>query len=125
MPREAKLFASSAGSVVRAFLKFRANMPPRWIKNARASRKRRTGNRVSTRHVKASSEEPAERARGHQDGWRELTDSVESFGDAAQQAIPPGAIFGPRQLTRVRRKVNLCTSAGGSTHDSIATATWL
>lgn len=40
MPREAKLFASSAGSAVRAFLKFRANIPPRWIKNARNSRKR-------------------------------------------------------------------------------------
>jgi hypothetical protein len=40
MPREAKLFASSAGSAVRAFVKFRANIPPRWIKNARNSRKR-------------------------------------------------------------------------------------
>jgi hypothetical protein len=40
MPREAKLFASSAGSAVRAFLKFRANIPPRWIRNARTSRKR-------------------------------------------------------------------------------------
>jgi len=40
MPREAKLFDSSAGSAVRAFVKFRANIPPRWIKNARNSRKR-------------------------------------------------------------------------------------
>jgi hypothetical protein len=40
MPREAKLFASSAGSAVRGYLKFRANIPPRWIGNARASRKR-------------------------------------------------------------------------------------
>jgi hypothetical protein len=40
MPREAKLYASSSGSVVRGFVKFRANIPPRWIKNARASRKR-------------------------------------------------------------------------------------
>jgi hypothetical protein len=40
MPREAKLFTSSAGSVVRGYLKFRANIPPRWIKNARVSRKR-------------------------------------------------------------------------------------
>src|ERR1022692_3253845 len=39
MPREAKLFTSSAGSVVRGYLKFRANIPPRWIKNARGSRK--------------------------------------------------------------------------------------
>jgi len=40
MPREAKLFASSAGSAVRGYLKFRANIPPRWIVNARTSRKR-------------------------------------------------------------------------------------
>ena len=40
MPREAKLFAASAGSAVRGFLKFRANIPPRWIGNARTSRKR-------------------------------------------------------------------------------------
>ena len=40
MPREAKLFSSSAGSAVRGFLKFRANIPPRWIRNARTSRKR-------------------------------------------------------------------------------------
>jgi hypothetical protein len=40
MPREAKLFASSSGSAVRGFLKFRANIPPRWIGNARTSRKR-------------------------------------------------------------------------------------
>jgi hypothetical protein len=40
MPREARLFTSSAGSVVRGYLKFRANIPPRWIKNARGSRKR-------------------------------------------------------------------------------------
>jgi hypothetical protein len=38
--REAKLFVSSAGSAVRGFIKFRANIPPRWIKNARNSRKR-------------------------------------------------------------------------------------
>jgi len=40
MPREARLFTSSAGSVVRGYLKFRANIPPRWIGNARRSRKR-------------------------------------------------------------------------------------
>ncbi len=38
--REAKLFSSSSGSVVRGFLKFRANIPPRWIRNAQNSRKR-------------------------------------------------------------------------------------
>jgi hypothetical protein len=40
MPREAKLFSSSSGSAVRGFVKFRANIPPRWIKNARNLRKR-------------------------------------------------------------------------------------
>ena len=40
MAREAKLFSSSSGSAVRAFLKFRANIPPRWIRNAQKSRKR-------------------------------------------------------------------------------------
>jgi hypothetical protein len=40
LPREAKLFDASSGSAVRGFLKFNANIPPRWIKNARASRKR-------------------------------------------------------------------------------------
>jgi hypothetical protein len=40
MPREAKLFLSSSGSAARGFLKFRANIPPRWIKNAQRSRKR-------------------------------------------------------------------------------------
>ena len=39
MPREARLFTSSGGSAVRGYLKFRANIPPRWIKNARGSRK--------------------------------------------------------------------------------------
>jgi hypothetical protein len=39
MPREAKLFLSSSGSAVRAFFKFRANIPPRWINNAKKSRK--------------------------------------------------------------------------------------
>jgi hypothetical protein len=40
MPREAKLLLSSAGSAARGFLRFRANIPPRWIKNAHKSRKR-------------------------------------------------------------------------------------
>ena len=40
MPREAKLFLSSSGSATRGFLRFRANIPPRWIRNARKSRKR-------------------------------------------------------------------------------------
>jgi len=39
MPREVRLFASSSGSAVRGFSKFRANIPPRWIRNARHSRK--------------------------------------------------------------------------------------
>jgi hypothetical protein len=40
MPREAKLSSSSSGSVVRGFSKFQANIPPRWMRNARHSRKR-------------------------------------------------------------------------------------
>jgi hypothetical protein len=40
MPRKARLFTSSSGSAARGFLKFRANIPPRWIKNAQQSRKR-------------------------------------------------------------------------------------
>ena len=40
MPRVAKLFISSSGSPGRAFMRFRANIPPRWIKNAHKSRKR-------------------------------------------------------------------------------------
>jgi hypothetical protein len=40
MLREARLFTSSAGSVVRGYLKYRANIPPCWIKNGRGSRKR-------------------------------------------------------------------------------------
>jgi hypothetical protein len=40
MPREGRLFTSSAGSAVRGYLKYRANIPPRWVKNARGSRKR-------------------------------------------------------------------------------------
>jgi hypothetical protein len=40
MPRQARLFTSSDGSVVRGYLKFRANIPPRWIRNAKVSRKR-------------------------------------------------------------------------------------
>src|SRR5438309_10094857 len=40
MPRKARLFSSSSGSAARGFLKFRANIPPRWIKNAQKSRKR-------------------------------------------------------------------------------------
>jgi hypothetical protein len=39
MAREAKLFLSSSGSAARGFLRFRANIPPRWIKNAQKSRK--------------------------------------------------------------------------------------
>src|SRR6266576_1597722 len=40
MAREAKLFLASSGSAARGFLRLRANIPPRWIKNARKSRKR-------------------------------------------------------------------------------------
>ena len=40
MPREARPCTSSAGPIVRGCLKFGANIPPRWIKNARGSRQR-------------------------------------------------------------------------------------
>ena len=40
MPRKARFFASSSGSAARGFLKYQANVPPRWIKNAQQSRKR-------------------------------------------------------------------------------------
>jgi hypothetical protein len=40
MAREARLFQSSSGSATRGFLKYEANIPPRWIQNARRSRKR-------------------------------------------------------------------------------------
>jgi hypothetical protein len=39
MPRAARLFDSSSGSVVRGFLMLHANITPRWIENARSSRK--------------------------------------------------------------------------------------
>jgi hypothetical protein len=50
MPRQARLFTSSAGSAARGFLKFRANIPPRWIKNSRNSRKRIEPEIVRTLH---------------------------------------------------------------------------
>ena len=40
MAREARLFNSSEDSPVSGFLKLRANVTPRWIDNARTSRKR-------------------------------------------------------------------------------------
>jgi hypothetical protein len=39
MPREAQLFDSCSGSAVKGFLKLHGNIPPRWIDNARTSRK--------------------------------------------------------------------------------------
>ena len=39
MPREAQLFDSCSGSAVKGFLKLQGNIPPRWIDNARTSRK--------------------------------------------------------------------------------------
>jgi hypothetical protein len=39
MPRKAKLFLASSGSAARGFMRFRENIPPRWIKNAQKSRK--------------------------------------------------------------------------------------
>jgi hypothetical protein len=40
MPREPWLFLSSSGSAIKGFLKLRGNVTPRWIENARTSRKR-------------------------------------------------------------------------------------
>jgi len=39
MAREAQLFDTCSGSAVKGFLKLHGNIPPRWIDNARASRK--------------------------------------------------------------------------------------
>lgn len=39
MPREAKLFESAQGSPTRALFRLQGNIPPNWIKRARASRK--------------------------------------------------------------------------------------
>jgi hypothetical protein len=39
MPREAKLFESAQGSPSRALFRLQGNIPPNWIKRARASRK--------------------------------------------------------------------------------------
>jgi hypothetical protein len=39
MPREAKLFESAKGSPTRALFKLQGNIPPNWIRRARASRK--------------------------------------------------------------------------------------
>jgi len=39
MPREAQFFDSCSGSAVKGFLKLQGNIPPRWIDNARTSRK--------------------------------------------------------------------------------------
>jgi hypothetical protein len=63
MPREAKLFASSSGSATRAFLKFRANIPPRWIKNAQKSRKRIEPDIVEALHFLVSMRRNRPRAR--------------------------------------------------------------
>jgi hypothetical protein len=40
MPREARFFNVCSGSAMRGYLKLRGNITPRWIKNARISRKR-------------------------------------------------------------------------------------
>jgi hypothetical protein len=40
MPREAKFFNACSGSPIRGFTKLRGNITPRWIDNARRSRKR-------------------------------------------------------------------------------------
>jgi hypothetical protein len=39
MPREPTFFCQALDRAARGFLRFRANIPPRWIKNAQKSRK--------------------------------------------------------------------------------------
>ncbi|HET6930212.1 MAG TPA: hypothetical protein VFI45_07805 [Candidatus Acidoferrum sp.] len=39
MPREAQFFEFCSGSAVKGYWKLRGNIPPRWIENARTSRK--------------------------------------------------------------------------------------
>jgi len=63
MPRRARLFASSSGSAARGFLKFRANIPPRWIKNAQTSRKRIEPEIVEALHSMTSIRRNRPRAR--------------------------------------------------------------
>jgi hypothetical protein len=63
MPREARLFASTSGSSARAFLKFRANIPPRWIRNAQKSRKRIEPDLVQALHFIVSIRRNRPRAR--------------------------------------------------------------
>ena len=63
MPRQARLFDSSSGSAARGFLKFRANIPPRWIKNAQRSRKRIEPQIVEALHSVAKVRKNRPRAR--------------------------------------------------------------
>ncbi len=63
MPRQARLFDSSLGSAARGFLKFRANIPPRWIKNAQRSRKRIEPQIVEALHSVAKVRKNRPRAR--------------------------------------------------------------
>jgi hypothetical protein len=85
MPREAKLFLSSAGSAARGFLRFRANIPPRWIKNAHKSRKRIEPEIVdalglSEDHPEkssASASRPKECEQAIQGGFERLGDSLQ------------------------------------------------
>jgi hypothetical protein len=65
MPREAKLFTSSAGSAVRGYLKFRANIPPRWIKmrEARASESSRRLSKVSVLSSACGSRDQGQKSR--------------------------------------------------------------
>jgi hypothetical protein len=84
MPREARLFSSSSGSVVRAFLKFRANIPPRWIKNARTSRKRvepevieSLGKLNRIRKTRSRARVAMETARKETRSWRSVEDGCD------------------------------------------------
>jgi len=86
MPREAKLFASSAGSAVRGFLKYRANIPPRWIRNARTSRKRIEPEIAEAfRSFKRLAEKSAKGTGCHPECAEGIAGGLESLGNYLQQ----------------------------------------
>ena len=86
MPREAKLFASSSGSVVRGYLKFRANITPRWIRNARTSRKRVEPEIVRSLRMLRDLKKNGPRARSAiEHAGKALPSGLESLGDCLQQ----------------------------------------
>src|SRR5439155_11955606 len=84
MPRKAKLFLASSGSAARGFLKFRANIPPRWIKNAQKSRKRIEPKIVEALHSHDKHEEKSPPGAGR---------SKESQPRIQSSVEPPGKLI--------------------------------